>query len=108
MRAGIEITITDEDRRLEVITRNRTNTVQSTHPGPSRSLSGRSAVRAHCKDSSDSICPTPYYTASGTRYSIFRSSCIVSCSSEVVGAFGGREDFDEAPDGVPKALNRAL
>src|SRR3954469_989220 len=28
-------------------------------------------------------------------YSVFRSSCIVSCGSEVVGAFGGREDVDE-------------
>ena len=44
-----QITITDEDRRLEAITRNRPNTVQSTHPGPSRSPSGRSGVRAHCK-----------------------------------------------------------
>ena len=41
-------------------------------------------------------------------YSVFRSSCIVSCGLEVVGAFGGGEDLDEAPDGGPKALNRAL
>src|SRR5689334_9172423 len=41
-------------------------------------------------------------------YSTFRSSCIVSCGSEVVGAFGGREDVDEAPDGGPKALDGSL
>src|SRR4051812_26981777 len=41
-------------------------------------------------------------------YSVFRSSCIVSCGSEVVGAFGGCEDLDEAPDGGPKALNGPL
>src|SRR3954452_7816540 len=43
-----------------------------------------------------------------TRYSVFRSSCIVSCGSEVVGAFGGRKDVDEAPDGGPKALDGAF
>src|SRR3954463_1260110 len=43
-----------------------------------------------------------------TTYSVFRSSCIVSCGLEVVGAFDGREDLDEVPDGGPKALNRAL
>src|SRR4051794_5302467 len=41
-------------------------------------------------------------------YSVFRSSCIVSCGSEVVGAFGGREDVDEAADGGPKALDGAF
>src|SRR4029434_11333107 len=41
-------------------------------------------------------------------YSVFRSSCIVSCGSEVVGAFGGREDVDEAADGDPKALDGAF
>jgi transposase InsO family protein len=41
-------------------------------------------------------------------YSVIRSSCIVSSGSEVVGAFGGCEDVDEAPDGGPKALDRAL
>src|SRR5215210_441232 len=41
------------------------------------------------------------------RYSVFRSSCIVSCGCEVVGALGGREDVDEAPDNGPKALNGA-
>src|SRR6185503_3016698 len=41
-------------------------------------------------------------------YSVFRSSCIVSCGSEVVGAFGGREDVDEVPNGGPKALDGAL
>src|SRR3954453_15034478 len=40
--------------------------------------------------------------------SVFRSSCIVSCGFEVVGAFGGCEDVDKAPDGGPKALNRTL
>src|SRR3954454_17639324 len=43
-----------------------------------------------------------------SRYSVFRSSCIVSCGSEVVGAFGGREDVDEAADGGPKALDGAF
>src|SRR4051812_50109264 len=42
------------------------------------------------------------------RYSVFRSSCIVSCGSEVVGAFGGREDVDEVADGGPKALDGAF
>src|SRR3954464_7242748 len=41
-------------------------------------------------------------------YSVFRSSCIVSCGSEIVGAFGGREDVDEVPDGGPKALDGAF
>jgi transposase InsO family protein len=41
-------------------------------------------------------------------YSVFRSGCIVSCGCEVVGAFGGCEDVDEAPDGGPKALNRTF
>src|SRR3954452_5848229 len=41
-------------------------------------------------------------------YSVFRSSCIVSCGCEVVGAFDGCEDVDEAPDGGPKALNGPL
>src|SRR3954471_9858369 len=41
-------------------------------------------------------------------YSVFRSSCIVSCGCEVVGAFDGCEAVDEAPDGGPKALNGPL
>ena len=41
-------------------------------------------------------------------YSVFRSGCLVSCGCEVVGAFGGCEDVDEAPEGGPKALNRTF
>src|SRR5881275_3246821 len=41
-------------------------------------------------------------------YSVFRSSCIVSGRGEVVGALGGRESVDEAPDGGPKALDGAF
>ena len=41
-------------------------------------------------------------------YSIFRSGCVVSCGCEVVGAFGGCEDLDEAPNGGPEALKGAL
>src|SRR6185369_5440278 len=48
------------------------------------------------------------FRGSGPDYSVFRSSCIVSCGLEVVGAFGGREDVDEAPDGGPKAVDGAL
>src|SRR3954463_2627761 len=41
-------------------------------------------------------------------YSVFRSGCIVSCGCKVVGAFGGCEDVDKAPDGGPKALDGAF
>src|SRR3954454_12823732 len=49
-----------------------------------------------------------FWCATERVYSVFRSSCIVSCGSEVVGAFGGREDVDEAADGGPKALDGAF
>src|SRR3954471_9278002 len=65
--------------------------------------------------SSSLASPTPSASSVSARissapgfYSVFRSSCIVSCGCEVVGAFDGCEDVDEAPDGGPKALNGPL
>src|SRR5215204_686281 len=62
---------------------------------------------ANCRRASRSIWPFDVCLrrlCARTRHnSVFRSGCIVSCGCEVVGAFGGREDVDEAPDGGPKA-----
>src|SRR3954454_293426 len=41
-------------------------------------------------------------------YSVFRSGCIIPCSSEGVGAFAGCEGVEQGSDGRPQPLDRAF
>ncbi len=57
------------------------------------------------RDRAPPIAPGCCCRPRGAAFSGFHSVCIVSAALEVVGAFGGCEQVDEASDGVPEGAD---